>query len=145
MTEVLEKGKNEHFKTATDFMPYFESLYPASDGLTKQVQRAIRSLNMPKDEHGYFIPNKTHEQLEQEKELVYLFSRADAEVISMEDCTPIFLKVNPEIITYLMHKIENSPAFKNKYLTIQPTLNGLIFYTKCPSQLQILLNSLIIR
>lgn len=39
MTEVLEKGKNEHFRTAADFMKYFESLYPASDALTKQVQR----------------------------------------------------------------------------------------------------------
>lgn len=28
MTEVLEKGKNEHFRTAADFMKYFESLYP---------------------------------------------------------------------------------------------------------------------
>ena len=26
MTEVLEKGKNEHFRTAADFMKYFESL-----------------------------------------------------------------------------------------------------------------------
>ena len=35
MTEMLEKGKNEHFKTATDFMKYFESLDPASDSLTR--------------------------------------------------------------------------------------------------------------
>ena len=41
MTEVLEKGKNEHFRTAADFMKYFESLYPASDALTKQVQRKL--------------------------------------------------------------------------------------------------------
>ena len=76
MTEVLEKGKNEHFRTAADFMKYFESLYPASDALTKQVQRAIRSLNMPKDELGYFIPNKTAEQLAQEQELTYIFKKA---------------------------------------------------------------------
>ena len=69
----LRKGKNEHFRTAADFMKYFESLYPASDALTKQVQRAIRSLNMPKDELGYFIPNKTAEQLAQEQELTYIF------------------------------------------------------------------------
>ena len=36
MTEVLEKGKNEHFRTAADFMKYFESLYPASDALTNR-------------------------------------------------------------------------------------------------------------
>ena len=46
MTEVLEKGKNEHFRTAADFMKYFESLYPASDALTKQVaaEQSLRAL-----------------------------------------------------------------------------------------------------
>ena len=53
MTEVLEKGSNAHFRQASDFMSYFESLYPASDSLTKQVQRAIKSMDMPKDEQGY--------------------------------------------------------------------------------------------
>ena len=53
MTEVLENGSNKHFRFASDFMNYFESLYPASDALTKQVQRAIKSLDMPKDENGY--------------------------------------------------------------------------------------------
>ena len=38
MTEVLEKGTNRHFKQASDFMSYFESLYPASDSLAKQVR-----------------------------------------------------------------------------------------------------------
>ena len=47
MTEVLEHGGNRHFHSASDFMGYFESLYPASDALTKQVQRAIKALNMP--------------------------------------------------------------------------------------------------
>ena len=49
MTEVLENGGNYHFRTAADFMDYFESLYPKSDALTKQVQRAVKALNMPKD------------------------------------------------------------------------------------------------
>ena len=31
MTEVLEHGSNQHFRFASDFMNYFESLYPASD------------------------------------------------------------------------------------------------------------------
>ena len=69
MTEILEKGKNEHFRTAADFMSYFESLYPASDALTKQVQRAVKAMDMPKDDTGYFIPNKTTEQLAEEKNL----------------------------------------------------------------------------
>ncbi|MBQ9579921.1 MAG: hypothetical protein IJR23_01940, partial [Lachnospiraceae bacterium] len=44
VTEVLTKGKNEQFKNASDFMSYFESLFPASDALTKQVQRAIKAM-----------------------------------------------------------------------------------------------------
>lgn len=145
MTEILENGKNEHFRTAADFMNYFESLYPSSNALTKQVQRAIKSLDMPKDESGYFIPNKTAEQLEHEKELEYLFDKADAEVFSMEDYKPLFLRVNSEVRTYLIHILENSPLFKDKFLTLQETENGIIFYTKNPSHLEILLKSLIVR
>ena len=84
MTEILEKGKNEHFRSASDFMSYFESLYPASDALTKQVQRAVKSMNMPKDDFGYFIPNKTTEQFTHEKELSSLLQKADASVVSLE-------------------------------------------------------------
>lgn len=145
MTEILEKGKNEHFRTAADFMNYFESLYPASDALTKQVQRAVRSLDMPKDEFGYFIPNKTTEQLEQEKELQYLFEKADAAVLSMEDYKPLFLKADDAIASYLLDVIRRSPVFDGKYLTAHQALGGILFYTKNPSQLEILINSLIVR
>lgn len=91
MTEMLEKGKNEHFKTATDFMKYFESLYPASDSLTKQVQRAIKSLDMPKDPNGYFIINKTAEQLDQDQELSFMLQKSKAHVTSLEDYETLFL------------------------------------------------------
>ena len=43
MTELTQNGKNRHFRKAADFMSYFESLYPASDALTKQVQRAVQT------------------------------------------------------------------------------------------------------
>ena len=145
MTEILEKGKNEHFLTAADFMNYFESLYPASDALTKQVQRAVRSLDMPKDEFGYFIPNKTTEQLSQEKELQYLFQKADAAVLSMEEYKPLFLKADDAIASYLLDVIKHSPVFDGKYLTAHTALGGILFYTKNPTQLEILLNSLIVR
>lgn len=36
MTELTQNGKNRHFRKATDFMSYFESLYPASDALTNR-------------------------------------------------------------------------------------------------------------
>lgn len=144
MTEILEKGKNEHFKTAADFMNYFQSLYPASDALTKQVQRAVKSLNMPKDEFGYFIPNKTAEQLGHETELRELFKKSHASISSMEDLKPFFLKVDKELKSYLIHTLENSPLFEGKYTTIVETNNGIIFYTKNISQLEILINSLIV-
>lgn len=144
MTEILEKGKNEHFRTAADFMGYFESLYPASDALTKQVQRAVRALNMPKDEAGYFIPNKTTEQLAAEKDLRYLFQKANAAVVPLDDYQPFFLQAEGNIVSYLMHVISVSPLFEGKYLTMHATPNGIIFYTKNVSQLEILIKSLII-
>lgn len=144
MAEILERGKNDHFRSASDFMTYFESLYPASEALTKQVQRAIKSLAMPKDESGYFIPNKTVEQLKQEQELQILFKKAHAQVCPMEKCVPVFLKTEPELRFYVMHVIENSPVFQNKFLTLQETSNGIILYTDNPSQLMFLLNSIIV-
>lgn len=145
MTEILERGKNEHFRSAADFMSYFESLYPASSALTKQVQRAIKSLNMPKDDFGYFIPNKTTEQLAHERELISLLEKAEASVVSFEEYETLFLKADRELCSYLIHVLDNSPLFTGKYLTIQQTSNGLIFYTKNRSQLEILLSSLIVR
>lgn len=145
MTEILEKGRNEHFRSAADFMNYFESLYPASDALTKQVQRAVKSLNMPKDEFGYFIPNKTTEQFEHEKELKFLFEKAEASVFSLEDCKPLLLKTDKSIKHYLMHVIESSPIFKGKYTTLLETADGILFYTTNVSQLEILLNNIIVR
>ncbi len=145
MTEILEKGKNEHFRTAADFMSYFESLYPASDALTKQVQRAVKALNMPKDDAGYFIPNKTTEQLAAENDLRDLFEKADASVVSLENCEPLFLQADSSLTSYLMHVIAASPLFAGKYLTMHAASNGIIFYTKNVPQLEILLKSLIVR
>lgn len=144
MAEILEKGTNEHFRSAADFMSYFESLYPASDALTKQVQRAIKSLDMPKDDKGYFIPNKTSAQLEHEDELKSLFQKATASLVSLDDCEPVFLQTDASLKSYLIHILEASPLFEGKYATISETSNGLIFYTKNRSQLEILLNSLIV-
>lgn len=145
MTEILEKGKNEHFRSASDFMNYFESLYPASDALTKQVQRAVKALNMPKDEFGYFIPNKTTDQLNEEKELQYLFQKANATVHTMDDYKPLFIETDSSVASYLLSVIESSPIFEGKYLTAHTTVNGILLYTKIPSQLEILINSLIVR
>lgn len=143
MTEVLEKGTNEHFKTAADFMSYFQSLYPASDGLTKQVQRAVKSLAMPKDDRGYFIINKTEDQLNQDKEISFMFKKTAAAITPLEEYETLFLKVDPEYKDYLYQLLSESDTFADKIITMINSSNGIIFYTKSKQQLEILINSLI--
>lgn len=143
MTEVLEKGTNEHFKTAADFMSYFQSLYPASDALTKQVQRAVKALHMPKDDKGYFIINKTEAQLNQDKEISFLLKKTNAAVVPSFDCETLFLSLDPECKDYLYQLISSSDTFSDKMITMLNTSNGLLFFTKSRQQLEVLLNSLI--
>ena len=145
MTEVLEKGTNEHFKNATDFLTYFQSLYPASDSLTKQVQRAVKALNMPKDDRGYYIINKTAEQLQQDKELSFMLKKTRAKCVSLDECETLFLEVAPTYKDYLLQLLRESVTFSDKYITILDSSNGLLFYTKSKAQLKVLLDSLIHR
>lgn len=142
ITEVLENGTNRHFKTAADFLNYFESLYPPSDALTKQVQRAVKALNMPKDENGYLVVNKTVEQFEQEKEITRLFAESHMQIHSMEHIDTIFLQADAHMRAYLVHMLEHSITFQGKFLTLVETSNGVLIYTACKNQLLILLESL---
>lgn len=144
MTEVLENGSNKHFRFASDFMNYFESLYPASDALTKQVQRAVKALDMPKDADGYFIVNKTTAQLEQENEITHLLKTANVSTHPMEQVDTVFLSVAPHLRSYLVHMLETTESFKGKYITLVETSNGVLIYTENKKQLLILLNSLTI-
>ena len=144
MTEVLEHGSNKHFRFASDFMNYFESLYPASDALTKQVQRAVKAMDMPEDENGYYIVNKTNAQLEQETELTSLLKNANVSVHPMEQVDTVFLSVVPHMRSYLVHLMETTDSFRGKYITLVETSNGILIYTENKSQLLILLNSLTI-
>lgn len=144
MTEVLEHGSNRHFKSASDFLSYFESLYPASDALTKQVQRAVKALDMPRDEQGYFIVNKTVEQFGQEKEIIQLFSQAHVKVHPMEQIETVFLEADVHMRACLIHTLQNSVTFRGKFLTLVETANGVLIYTENRSLLLVLLNSLII-
>ncbi len=142
MTETLEKGKNGHFKTAADFMKYFESLYPASDSLSKQVQRAVKSLDMPKDADGYFIINKTRDQLDQDQELSFLLKKSAAKVTPMDEYETLFLAADPAYKSYLLQLFTESKTCRNQYITILDTTDGLLFFTKNANQLRILLESL---
>lgn len=144
MTEVLEHGSNKHFRFASDFMSYFESLYPASDALTKQVQRAVKAMDMPKDANGYFIVNKTATQLEQESELSGILKNAHVSLHPMEQVDTIFLSVQAHLRSYLIHLIETTPSFQGKYITLLESSNGVLIYTENKSQLLTLLNSLTI-
>ncbi|MGN0171022.1 MAG: hypothetical protein ACI39H_09725 [Lachnospiraceae bacterium] len=143
VTEVLTKGRNDKFKSAADFMSYFESLYPASEALTKQVQRAIKAMELPKDEHGYLIINKTKEQLEEEKDLSYFLKKTGADLGDLSQCEPLLLRCSPSDSDYLLTLITRCLTLKDKYETVFSTSNGVLFYTKQKNQLEILLNSLI--
>jgi hypothetical protein len=140
--EISERGKNEHFRSASDFMSFFESLYPASDALTKQVQRAVKSLNMPKDADGYLIPDKTSEEVREENAFRALFADAGAQSVRLSGTMPIFLAVKPILISYLMSLISESPLFSGKYVTMLPCSNGILFFTEQPGALLALFENL---
>lgn len=130
VTEVLEKGKNEQFRQASDFMPFFQSLYAPSDALTKQVQRAVKAMDMPRDENGYFIVNKTSDQMEQDNEIRSLLQKGNATLLSFESSDPILLKVDSPVVDYLIHTLESSISLKDKYDTIIKTSNGILILTR---------------
>ena len=115
--EIGERGSNEHFRQAADFMPYFESLYPASDSLSKQVQRAIKSLGLPKDERGYFVINKSPLQLKQDQELKRIFGLAASASFDLSDCEALFLEIQDTYADYLMHLMTESESLKGTTLT----------------------------
>ena len=142
MTEVLEYGRNEHFKNATDFMTYFESLFPASPSLLKQVQRAVREMDMPKDARGYFIINKTREQLRQDEDLSAMLVKTKAFVSPIENAEWLFLKTEPHYRAYLLQLIRESETLKGKYLTILDTSEGILFLTQTKAALADILDRL---
>ncbi|SDB01633.1 hypothetical protein [Eubacterium oxidoreducens] len=142
ITELLENGSNSHFKNASDFLAYFESLYPASAALTKQIQRAVKSMDLPKDENGYFIINKTHKQLDEEHAIQNLLALSHAKQVFLEDLTPVFLKTDDAYKEALMDLISHSISFDNKYEVLLPAHNGLLFYTNTPEDLNKVLTDL---
>lgn len=144
ITEVLEHGSNKHFKSASDFMNYFESLYPASDALTKQVQRAIKSMDMPKDERGFFIVNKTVTQMDEDNKIKQLLSSSGSTCQDMGQAEVVFLSCAPHLQDHLIHLLTNSVSFEGKIITIAKTYNGLLIYSDNSKNLMILLNSLTI-
>lgn len=144
ITEILENGKNKHFRMATDFITYFEALYPSSESLTKQVQRAVKAMNMPKDEDGFFIIDRTPEQVAHDKELHMLFENANAQIKSLDGCEQLFLSLDPNYRDYVIYQMTQSDTFRDKYVTIQQTNNGLIIYTTDKKKLEQVLQRLML-
>ena len=143
VTEILHNGKNDKFKSAIDFMKYFESLYPAGPALTKQVQRAVKAMDMPKDKDGYFMPDKTHDQADQDREISKLMKRTEACILPFESVETIFLKCQPRYLDYLYQLIKESDTLSGKYLTLVKSSNGILFFTDNRNSLQSVLNNLI--
>ena len=131
--EFEEYGENHHFKQASDFMIYFESLHPASPGLTKQVQRAINALNLPRDENGYFIINKTVEEYKAEQKLSLLLQSST--LINLQNCTPILIKTEYWKRKHVIHLIRSAPELQRLFVTLTETDSGILIYTKNPEKL----------
>lgn len=142
-TENKENGRNQHFKTAADFMAYFESLYPSGPGLTKQVQRAIKSMDLAKDENGYFLINKTKEAAAQEKELSAILAKTNASLVDTGTFDTIFLTAEPVYRSYLLALLNEAKSLRPLYITIVETTDGLLFLTNEAGALKEALNRLL--
>lgn len=143
MTENLRHGGNHHFKTAKDFMPIFEALYPASPSLVKQVQRAIKSMNMPKDEKGFFLVDKTKFQMEQDTELSNLLQKSEADLSEIGSFDTVLLTLEDHYKDYIFQLISESSTLSGKFITAIKTSNGILFFTDNKELLKTLLKDLI--
>lgn len=143
MTENLRHGGNHHFKTAKDFMPIFEALYPASPSLVKQVQRAIKSMNMPKDEKGFFLVDKTKFQMEQDTELSNLLQKSEANLSEVGSFDTVLLTLEDHYKDYIFQLISESSTLSGKFITAIKTSNGILFFTDNKELLKTLLKDLI--
>ena len=142
-TEMKENGKNRHFKNAMDFMSYFESLYPSGSALTKQVQRAIKAMDLAKDSDGYFLLDKTKTQLADEKELSAIMKKTSARISTQIDFDLLFLEADATYKPYLAQLISESDTLRPLFTTIIDTMDGLLFLTTNRAQLEEALSGLI--
>ncbi|MCI9020631.1 MAG: hypothetical protein HFH32_07820 [Eubacterium sp.] len=121
-------------------MLYFESLHPASPSLTKQVQRAVNSLNLPRDENGYFIIHKSAEEYQAEQELSTLLKQSS--ISDLSSCTPILIQTESWKSKHIIYLLKKMSEFEKLHETIAETDNGILIYTKYPQDLSALLSGL---
>ena len=141
-TETEARTVNSTFKRPSDFMGFFESLYTPSAALTKQVQRAIKSLDMAKDANGYYILNKSREQSNQDSTLRNLLTDASFEVNTLDNASNIFLRLDRNYIDFVLHKLAESITLEPYIITLIPCHNGIIIVTEDKQTVYDLLNNL---
>lgn len=127
--EITERGRNMQFRNSRDFLPYFESLYPASDSLTKQVQRALRNLSLAKDSSGFLIINKNAKQIQRDSEITRILSSNTAPVL-FQASTPVFLEMESPMKEYMYELLSKPNALSSLYTTVLSSSNGLLFYSE---------------
>ena len=142
LTEAESRTVNSTFKKPADFMGFFESLYPPSAALTKQVQRAIKSLDMAKDKDGYYILNKSQEQSNQDNALKALLTEADYYVDSLDNSENLFIRLGSEYVDFILHKLADSITLKPYIITMIPCYNGIIIVTYNKKEVIDILNGL---
>ncbi len=128
-TEIKENGKNIHFKNAMDFMTYFESLYPSGSALTKQVQRAIKAMDLAKDENGYFILDKTKTQLKDESELSSILKKTSSKLSVESSFDVLLLEADAVYKPYLIQLLSESETLRPYFITIVDSIDGILFLT----------------
>lgn len=138
--ELETYGANRHFKHASDFLVYFESLYPSSAGLTRQIQRAVSSMNLARDKDGYYMIDKTVEEYHAEQELGRMLRFAS--LTSLKECTPVLLKTSSWQQTAVIHLLKSIPGIYNHIETMASAEDGIIIYTKNAEQLAACLSGL---
>ena len=134
-TEEFQNGRNKHFRSASDFMNYFESLYIASPSLTKQVQRSLKAMDMPKDEDGFLLVNTTREQFLQNKKIGSILADEAADIEPKSLGKGVFISVPSSTRDYLANLLLASDSFAPYIITILPTYNGIIIFTDEPEKL----------
>jgi hypothetical protein len=77
-----------------------------------------------------------------EEELERIFKNSSAS-LSEQKFETVFLYINKKYLDYVYELIEGSESFKEIYITMIKSSNGIIFLTETKTRLEILLKSLL--
>ena len=141
-SEVKQKGQNCQFKHSVDFLPFFESLYPSSKSLGKQVQRAIKEMNLPKDYQGYYIINRSLEELSLETHLFHFFQYESLKIRVVNNDELLLFSQDTTIYSYSMTKLKQLFSYLDINTSWVISEKGIQLITKDIELVQAKLNKL---